>query len=462
LPDLLAVHAQRTERLTDVLREIGFALGGEAGERITEILQMHWSADTLLRITRRTVLQTPPPPRVVGVDDWAIRKGRVYGTILVDLERHRPIELLPDRKAETLADWLKTHPGIEVVSRDRAGAYARGIQKGAPQAVQIADRWHLLKNLWDALVASYDCYHRLIKQIPIESENPTTASPSELIEPSPTSDSRRKARHQPTARELARQHRREYWLTKFQQVHELRARGMGIKTIARQLALSRNTVRKYSRLPELPHKMSPKSGPRLIDPYRSYLRERLISENLSSRKLWKEIQDRGFPGGHTIVYQCVAQLRQELEILPLRGPRRSTTPPPRARPLTSRMLATLVLRPPDTLSDTQQQLISSACQLHPDIQQATYLAVDFAARLRNRDASELDHWIQTVMDCDLLPLQGFVSGINRDYAAVRAALTLPWSNGQVEGQVNRLKVIKRQMYGRANFDLLRQRVLHPP
>jgi len=462
LPDLLAVHAQRTDRLTVVLREIGFALGGEAGQRITEILQMHWSADTLLRIMRRTVLETPPPARVVGVDDWAIRKGRVYGTILVDLERRRPIDLLPDREAETLADWLKTHPGIEIVSRDRAGAYARGIRKGCPQAVQIADRWHLLKNLWDALVASYDRYPHLIKQIPIEPESTTTSSPAERIGPSAASQSRREVKRQPTAQELARQHRRQYWLTKFRQVHELYDQGMGIKAIARQLALSRKTVRKYSRLPELPHKTSPKPGPRLIDPYRGYLRERLMSDNLSSRKLWREIQDRGFPGGHTIVYQYVAQLRQEMEIPPLKGPRRSTAPPPTAKPLTSRKLATLVLCPPDTLSDTQQQLISFACQLHPEIHQATRLAFDFAAMLRNRDGSRLHHWIQIGMDSDLLPLQGFVSGIHQDYAAVHAAFTLPWSNGQVEGQVNRLKVIKRQMYGRAKFDLLRQRVLYPP
>jgi transposase len=463
LPDLLPFHAQRTNRLTVVLRELGFALGGEAGARITGILQMHWSANTLLRIMRNTVLDEYPPPRVLGVDDWAIRKGRTYGTILVDLERHCPIDLLPDREAQTLADWLKAHPGIEIVSRDRAGAYAAGIRQGTPDAIQVADRWHLIKNLWDALAESYDCHHRLLKQITVEARSsPSSKEPVDCPSSpsSPTSDAPRKAKRQPTAQEIARQQRREYWLTKFQQVHTLRDQGMTINAITRETGLHKNTVRKYCRLPELPKKTAPKPGPRLIDPYRGYLRKRIKESNPSINKLWSEIQKRGFTGGHTTVYHCVAQLRHEMGIPPLKG-RQKSAAQKRTSSLTARQLASLVLCLPDDLSDAQRQLISRACQLHPDIQQATQQASAFVAMLRSRDPSALDLWLQAVISSDIPSLKKFVSGIQKDYTAVRAAFILPWSNGQVEGQVNRLKLIKRQMYGRARFDLLRLRVLYP-
>lgn len=460
-PELLALHAQRTERLSETLRRLGLELGGEAGARISRVLGTPYSADTLLRIVRRTSLDESPPPRVLGVDDWAMRKGQRYGTILVDLERGRVLDLLPDREAQTLAAWLKEQPQVEIVSRDRAGAYAQGIQEGAPQAIQVADRWHLLKNLCDALSASYDRYQSLIRQVRFPREPapspPLSASAASAPEPEPAPPKR-----PPTAAELARQARRAYWEAKFQQVHELRQQGWGTNAIARELKLTRQTVRKYSRLSELPKRTSPKRSPRLIDPYRAYLFERVRTENLDSRQLWREIQAQGYRGGHTMVWRYVAQVRQDLNLPPLRGTRRQITSHPPQTSLTPRQLASLVICPPENLSESQQQLISAAIQLHPDIQQATCLAREFATMLRNRHPSGLDAWCQTVSASPHASLRSFVTGLQQDEAAVRAAFILPWSNGQVEGQVNRLKLIKRQMYGRAKFDLLRVRVLAPP
>jgi transposase len=465
LPHLVPVHGQRTTRLTRALRAVAFALGGEAGTRLLSHLYLSYSADTLLNIIRRTPVDTASEVRVLGVDDWAFRKGQDYGTILVDLERHQVVDLLPDREATTLASWLQAHPEIEVISRDRAGGYAQGATQGAPQAVQVADRWHLLKNLWEALAASYDCHYQLLGQLSIEqpATRITQATPNEVSEhdvtlPTTTAKPVRRKPLSPT--QQARADRRQYWLDKFDQVHALRTQGMSLKAIARELDLNIRTVRKYSQLTELPKKTSPKPGPRILDPYRAYLRERLSAGDVPSRQLWQEIRRRGFTGGHSTVYKYVAQLRRELGISP-RKPA-APTAEPRSRRLTSRTLATLGLRPPDTRSDTQQQLIDTACQLHPEIQIATQLASAFATMLRERDVDRLDMWLHETANCQIPSLVGFVSGIMRDYAAVKTSFSLPWSNGQVEGQVNRLKFIKRQMYGRAKFDLLRARVLHPP
>jgi transposase len=233
---------------------------------------------------------------------------------------------------------------------------------------------------------------------------------------------------------------------------------MSIKAIARELNLTRQTVRKYRRLPALPKKTSPKPGPRLIDPYRDYLRQRVLDGQTSSRPLWHELRDLGFPGGHSTVYTAIVQLRQELG-LPV--PQRTRAQPiANPRPLTARALASLVLLPPDALSEFQQDLIAQASQLHPAIQLAPHLAQEFATMLRQHTL--LNSWIRAVQPSHLPSLITLVSGLRQDYDAVRAAFILPWSHGHVEGQITRLKVLKRLMYGRANFDLLRLRVLHPP
>jgi transposase len=236
VPHVVPVHGQRTMRLTTVLRAITFEASAEAGSRITRHLNMPMSADTLLRILRRTILEPAPTPRVLGVDDWAFKKGNRYGTILVDLEKRYPVDLLADRTADTLTPWLQAHPGIEVVSRDRSHEYIAAIRAGAPQAVQVADRWHLLRNLSGALQHLLEKHAKVLRlaaqHVQGPGDTPTDQQEAEMST---------LAERPPSRREL-----------RLGEVKRLVAEGYSQRTIARRLRISRNTIRRYLETDELP------------------------------------------------------------------------------------------------------------------------------------------------------------------------------------------------------------------
>jgi transposase len=437
IPHLVPVHGQRTTQLTHVLRAIVFEVTAEAGARITRHMNMPVSADTLLRIIRHTGLEPVPTPRVLGVDDWAFKKGNRYGTILVDLEQRYPVDLLPDRTTETLAAWLEAHPGIEVVSRDRSNEYIAAIQAGAPQAVQVADRWHLLRNLSDALLRLLEKHANALRLATKHVQGDTVGIERHIVTAPVIVGP-------PTRRQL-----------RFNEVKRLVAEGYSQRVIARRLHMGRNTIRRYAALAELPRYQLRRPRPSAITAYVPYLETRWMEGCQNSRVLWEGLRQQGYRGSHSSVRRFVQRYRTGRQ-------RTSSSLPPIVRTLSPRQAAWLLVRTPEQLSTEQEAYRAALCQVCPEIAVAYELAQRFVLMVRHRQVSELDSWLADAQVSAVSQIKTLAAGLRKDYNAVRAALELEWSNGPVEGHVNRLKVIKRDMYGRANFDLLRLRVLHPP
>ena len=460
---VVAPYARRTARCQSVLRALGGALGGRAATRLARQLNLPGSRTSLLRLVCQAPLPVYAPLRVIGVDDWAFRRGHHYGTIIVDLERHQPIALLPDRQADTLVTWLLHHPSIKVISRDRASVYADAARRGAPHATQVADRWHLLKNLTDVLEQFFLTKRPVLKSaVPPPADlalrNPAgtpAATPVPTPPPCPA----------PITPTIATQRHTRY-LEQYQQIQALAAQHLDVASIARQVGVSRGTVYRYRRMAAPPTRKQPgRRGSRLLDPYEGYVRRRWHEGCRNAKQLWREIQAQGYACSAHTVERFVGQLRAN------HGQRRSfravaagtanqhTVLVPEFRPYTARQAALLFTARSEQRSRRQREYITRLCAADGDIA-TTYQAVDaFGQMLRERQGGRLDSWLQAVAAHSTPEVQRFAQGIQADYAAVQAGLTEIWSQGQVEGQVQRLKVLKRQMYGRASFALLRQRVL---
>jgi transposase len=451
--------ARRTDRQRESLTTIAFALGGEAGARLAGNLGMPASPDTLLRLIRRSPEVERPAPTVLGVDDWAIHKGLTYGTILVDLARHRPVDLLPDRSSGSLATWLRAHPGVAIITRDRASAYAEGARDGAPAAVQVADRWHLLDNLADAMEDFLRSKGACLKAA--TAALVTQASAADQPRSPPDEVYQGKRRHpqperwrdrQETAAEMGVARRRSH----YEAVRALHAQGATVAAIAQTVGISRMTVYKYLREGPPQRKRHTVHGQqRVLAPYEPYLLKRWEEGCRVATQLWREIQSQGFAYSLTTVQRFVNQLRRE-------------GPPPTGRPRTAltkpggpppRHVAALILRRPERQTAEQRTYLKYLCAEDLAIATAVDLAADFLVMLRRREGERLPTWLERAAHCAAPDLARFAAKLREDHAAVQAGLTLRYSNGQTEGQVTRLKLVKRQGYGRAKFDLLRKRVL---
>jgi transposase len=392
---------------------------------------------------------------VLGVDDWAWRRGRSYGTILCDLELRRPIDLLPERSAEMLAAWLREHPGARVITRDRAGCYAQGAATGAPHATQVADRWHLLHNLRDALKRLADRCHREVREaakVAAESRQRAPPPPIPQEPTAPASTPLPRQQQQQAARRFRRKER-------YEQVVRLHREGVSQRAIGKQLRLNRETVHRYIRAGAFPERAQ-RAYSTLADPFAGYIRQRWEEGCRNAAQITRELKEQGFCGSYCVISRLLARWRQSDS-----SPSMVKTPSPAAQVVPRQPSATRVvqflLADPQDLSPEQDSFIDALTTLRPEFKVVAKLSQEFARMLRDRTEDQFDPWIEKTSNKNVPhELRRFAAGLRSDEKAVRAALSLSWSNGQVEGQVNRLKLIKRQMYGRAGFDLLRQRVLH--
>jgi len=470
LPTIAAPFSQRTTRLATIVLIFGVAVGGAPGARLLAEIGIPISGVTLLRAVMATSLPDAGVPHVLGVDDWCRRKGRTYGTILVDMEQHRPLDLLLGRDAAPLAQWLGDHPDVEFICRDRAGAYADGARQGAPNAIQVADRWHLLKNLGEALERLLQRHHPALTETAQTLTQRGRAAACEAIGANPSdafpvrSVAAEAALLRLNRMQLDQRHRRERRLARYEAVLDLHRQGLGVRAIARQLHIGRRVVRQYLAAPSFPERAPNRLRRTVLTPYEPYLRMRWEAGCQNAAALWRELRAQGFTGTESFVRQQVRRWRvtpgQPGKPARARSTERGTPAIPLpVRVVSPRQAVWLFLRDEDDLTVAQRAYRAELLRCCPDIATALPLVEEFQRLVRAHDTPALVAWLSAAETSDLPEFRAFAGGLRRDYGAVEAAVTSAWSSGQVEGQVTRLKLVKRSMYGRAGFPLLRQRFL---
>jgi transposase len=473
--ELLPPKARRTNRLKEQHLATAYVLGGEAGGQLSGVLGMPISGDTLIREIRQAPDPAAMTVRVVGVDDWAQKKGQNYGTILVDLEQGRPIDLLGSREADEVTTWFQAHPEIEVISRDRGKQYIKAATEGAPQAEQVADRWHLLNNLREAVTTFLQQKPACLQAPSLPDQSPETEDPfpppeertkaEPSLPPVTNSEERRAVSQADQARAAAQARRQE----KYAQVRHLHQTGSSDRAIARQLTMSPRTVRRYIEADTCPQYPAGRVGPSKLSRWLPYLEQRWQAGCTNASQLWREIVEQGFSGSLGLVIRWAVSQRK---LLPAENRYcRQQAPginPDLARqvnplPWSAQRAAWLVILTDDKLDDDEQAARTRMLAADTEMVTVDHLARQFVEIVKERRLTDLGPWLNEVAASGIKALKSFANGLRVDLAAVRNALRLSWSNGQTEGQINRLKLMKRQMYGRAKLDLLRKRVLyHPP
>ena len=435
LPDVVAPWARQTARYREPLKGMAISLGGNAAVRLGHQLGFNHSRNTFLNQLSHVPLPTIPTLRILGVDDFAFRRGQHYGTILVDLEARRPIALLPDRTAQTLEDWLKAHPGVEILSRDRSKTYRSGMTAGAPDAIQVADRFHLLQNLEETLEKAFQGKSEAIKSVEMAQLQEVGLSLPALPKPK-------------NSRQQRREEKRAQRLKNYNQVHALREQGYKIKDIAHHLSMGERTVYTYlshDSFPEwqLPPNREYSSG---LDPYKSYLIEQWQQGKRHAKRLFKEIQQHGFTGSYAMVARYLQPLRQSyppmrptpesLHDLPGRGPAPKVK---RAnqKSLSARRVAWLILQRPETLDNEQEQLLEKLAA-QPELSAAISLAQRFLNLVRKRLPDQLDDWLKNAMNSSIKAFQTFAKGLTEDYDAVKAGVTKYCATVRLSGCQTRL------------------------
>ena len=426
-------HSRYTPLVRDMLGHLGLAMAGRAGARLATALGIPVGRDTLLRAVRALPEKPVGHVPVLGVDDFTFRRGRRYGTVLIDLRTHTPVDVLDSREGAALATWLRRHPGIEVICRDRAGGYAEGARTGAPDAIQVADRFHLWQNLGQAVERTVNMHRASLAAPPI-STTPASAAPS-IVQSLP---------EKKIATRLRQQHA---------EASELYAEGWAKAAIGRELGLHPATVRKLvtaGSVDDLIAKTEQRAH--IVDDYVEYLHRRWHEGERNATKLYREITKLGYRGGELAVQRYLRRFRHGRGFIAQRGPK-----PPAVREVTS-----WIMTHPDHLDTDETAALATITTRSPELDQLATYVREFATMMTKLRGYQLKPWI-TAVEQDCLPaLASFARNLRRDFDAIHNGLSLPYSSGPVEGAVNRIKMLKRQMFGRAKLDLLRKRILLAP
>jgi transposase len=439
IPEVARSHARWTTRVGEIIRLIGYTAGGLPGSRILDRLAIQISDDTVTRTVKASSdVSASDPVRHLGVDDWAWRKGQSYGTILVDLDKHKVVDLLPDRSVEGLQAWLEKHPGVEVITRDRCGIYAEAAEQGAANAVQVADRFHWFLNLSTAVERTLEERSRELR---ISDEAPAP----EPVQATPPDERRT------TLVDQRKQQRRQRRQERYERVMELHRRGYTQRAIGAEVGIVCKTIRRWLRTGQFPERKRVTGRRSHVREFDDYLRQRWNEGCHNATLLFREIRERGYQGSRQMVSNHTSTWRT--------SPRPELSQRKKLDRIAPKHAAILACRPAERLSEQPRTLLEQVAINCPSLRSMRFLALDFREAISSNDRDGMLHWIRTAAQSGFGPLARFAYGLRKDFNAVIAAVETPWSNGQTEGQINRLKAIKRQMYGRAGFPLLRARVL---
>lgn len=440
LTQIALPHARWTSRLVEILRVFGHSAGGRPAERLLDRLGMAASDSTVLRHLKRNY--TPPAalrsPRVVGIDDWAWTKGQNYGTIMVDLETRTVVDVLADRSSSSVAHWLESRPGIEIICRDRHGLYAEGARLGAPKARQVADRFHLIDNLRSRLELQMSCQHKPIRR----SEDMLQVATEKRAADVPETDTRSTMHAQ------------------FTQVRTMYELGRSAAEIVRLTGLSRKRVDKWVRIEKLPERNIAAFKPTHPGHYHVFLAQRWAEGVTKLDRLHDEIRNLGYIGCRSRLAEYLSPWRRGAH------PKISTSTklllpvdPTSGTRISSLVAASLCMKPPPLMTKRQLATLDQLKEQVPGFRAMRRFALRFTALLRSHKPEKLAGWIADATKSGIYALQRFAKTLKRDSDAVKNAIAEPWSSGQTEGQINRLKLLKRSMYGRASTELLRIRMM---
>jgi transposase len=461
LPQIVEPYGRQTCRVTELVRLLGHATGGKPAERLLARLGMPVSDDTVLRHLKRHVTTALPaaPVRVAGIDDWGWVKGSTYGTLIVDLERRKVVDVLPDRSANSTAAWFKRHPEVEIVSRDRCGLYAQGAKQGAPQARQVADRFHLLQNLKLTIERQLSRTSlRLINPNPVKAIN---ASP--IFENVPVVCRSISLTKLAEHRDLMKQTRRAAREANFLRVKELLQAGKSLNDTMRETGLNWRTVAKWNGYEVLPARNLSTRKSDLLGPFQEYLSQRWTDGFRQSRYLLHEIKRLGYVGSRSSLERLFliwrANGRSDPGTHSMIADAAAVTGPDAVQLISPIIAAVLCMKPAPTLTTRQAAKVAVLKSISPDFVTMRSFAMRFRGIMRSGDVGKLNIWMDEVRHCGIYGMQRFARSLQQDIHAVRNAITEPWSNGQLEGQISRLKMLKRAMYGRANVELLRARMM---